>query len=152
MSEPRYVVGSEVRACSMCGTSVEHSISLGMYGSGPESSATKHDAPCGLPCLGGGVGSNVIKPMRAAGKKLRDVCHAIDTCPRCSTSARWSEHSPGVWNLDAGDSAAQVVVAEFGIAWRTFTDGDWSEFDYTASTIEDAILAAGNSIKGGAHD
>lgn len=135
----------------MCGASVEHSISRGMYGSGPASSATNHDAPCGLPCLGGGVGSDVIRPMRAAGKKLRDVCHAIDTCPRCSTSIRrpdngWAEHSPGVWNLDAGDAAAQVVVAEFGIAWRTFSDGDWSEFDYAAATIEAAMLAAEDAM------
>lgn len=65
------------RPCDLCGAPVEHKESQGLYGTtglygDPCWSAVSHDAPCGAPCLGGGVG-------REARERLKPVyAHWID--------------------------------------------------------------------------
>ena len=79
--------------CSTCGSVVE-SRSVTMV-SGPHAGATfttpkRHDAPCGLPCMGGGIGSEVLRSMREAGKRLADVTHGSigGPCTACGYDAR----------------------------------------------------------------
>lgn len=72
----------ETRACETCGVQVEHREAAFVSGAaGTFWSAERHAAPCGLPCIGGGIGSEVIKPMRAAGKKLHQVTHGASGGP-----------------------------------------------------------------------
>lgn len=76
------------RPCGTCGAEVEHHEAQMLTADGQVFwSALRHTAPCGLPCLGGGVGSEVIKPMRAAGKRLHEVVHGASGGP-CSACAR----------------------------------------------------------------
>jgi hypothetical protein len=81
----------EARACETCGTMVEHREARMVSGAtGAFWSAERHTAPCGLPCVGGGIGSEVIKPMRAAGKRLHEVTHGASggRCAACASGAR----------------------------------------------------------------
>lgn len=68
---------TDLRECLLCHLGVIHTEVVHLTGDvdGPHWSAERHTAPCGLPCIGGGVGSEVIKPMRAAGKRLHEVTH-----------------------------------------------------------------------------
>lgn len=58
----------EVRRCRYCDLELPHRYDVGYAGRWV---AIKHDAPCGLPCLGGGVNATVRE------------FHS-DRCPRCS--------------------------------------------------------------------
>ena len=71
--------------CRGCGALVVRRVHETMHGQSEHND--RHFAPCGLPCLNGGVGHEVIRPMRAAGKGLRDVTHTADMCPCCRTPA-----------------------------------------------------------------
>lgn len=77
---------TEIRKCESCDSSVVHREVKFISGhSGTHWSAERHTAPCGLPCLGGGIGTEVIRPMRAAGKKLHEVAHGSSSgaCTAC---------------------------------------------------------------------
>lgn len=56
MSEPWSGTGAKrVGTCGTCGAPVEQHEYVGIYGSPPAWSTEPHDAPCGLPCFGGGA-------------------------------------------------------------------------------------------------
>lgn len=68
MSEPYAETGrSEQRTCPRCGASVEHRESMGIYGSGPAWHCEPHNAPCGLPCMGGGVSGRAYRSGQVHG-------------------------------------------------------------------------------------
>lgn len=78
--------------CPGCGLVVEHTgvaFVSGVRAGDTTWKAERHDAPCGLPCLSGGIGMDVIRPMRAAKKRLHETVHgATDpqgrtSCPSC---------------------------------------------------------------------
>lgn len=78
-----------VRNCETCGEMVLHTEARMVSGAtGTFWSAERHAAPCGLPCIGGGIGSEVIKPMRAAGKRLHEVTHGASGGPCTACGAR----------------------------------------------------------------
>lgn len=74
----------EERACDTCGARVKHAEVASVSPAGASFwHAEKHDAPCGRPCIGGGIGPEVIRPMRAAGQTLRDTVHGSVWCAAC---------------------------------------------------------------------
>jgi hypothetical protein len=54
----------QIRTCRYCGLDLPHHPVFGLW------VAIRHDAPCGLPCLGGGV-------------KVGDTMHS-ELCSRCT--------------------------------------------------------------------
>ena len=76
MSEPRVTTGNKgPGVCITCGEETDHQEFIGAYGSGFTWSALPHNAPCGLPCVGGGV-----KP-----KECPDGFHTnARPCPGCN--------------------------------------------------------------------
>lgn len=77
MSEMFTTTGAErVATCETCGAKTTEQELRGIAGSivwdtGP------HNAPCGLPCLGGGVSVKVYRT---------GAVHKTDSCPRCRKS------------------------------------------------------------------
>jgi hypothetical protein len=105
-----------MRPCARCGLVVEFR-EWSIFGDvdGPHWSATKHTAPCGLPCMGGGVGSEVIKPMRAAGKTLRDVTHG-ETCTACGAMTL----DQSLAALERTDPAVAAASRKYDETFATF--------------------------------
>lgn len=75
MTEP-FVTTDETteQTCDLCGVTVVARFSRGLYGS-TAWRIPKHDAPCGLPCLGGGVPLKVYRSGQV---------HKRSECPRCA--------------------------------------------------------------------
>jgi hypothetical protein len=77
MSEPHYTTNStKLGPCQTCGAEVTLREHIGLYEGKSMWRPETHDAPCGLPCLGGGIrnpkGPNALKNV-----------HRKDKCPRC---------------------------------------------------------------------
>lgn len=69
MSEPYSGTGrSEMRPCPRCDAMVEHREAVGLYGSGAIWSCERHLAPCGLPCMGGGVSRQQLRSGQVHGR------------------------------------------------------------------------------------
>lgn len=68
MSEPYSMTGkTELRRCPRCDSDVEHHEMVGMYGGPVLWDCDEHDAPCGLPCFGGGVSGRVYRSRQVHG-------------------------------------------------------------------------------------
>lgn len=67
------------------------------------------------------------------------------TAPIRRPVAGWAEARPGrgVWDLDVGRMAAQVVA---GGSWRIFDGDEWGDFNYDAASVEAAQLAAEDAL------
>jgi hypothetical protein len=78
---------NEERACRTCGLTIDHT-ELWLQPGGLSWQAAKHTAPCGAPCMGGGIGHEVLA-HKAKGAKLRTVAHGVDGCDRCETATQF---------------------------------------------------------------
>lgn len=80
MSEPRISTGNELSApCRTCGRKVLQREHVGAFvGSGPLWAEVSHRAPCGMPCLGGGVS---VRDYRAGLVHKRGACPACEAKP-----------------------------------------------------------------------
>ena len=68
MSEPWISTGrTKPGPCTHCDATVDYEEYLGAYGSGHHWMVGRHDAPCGLPCMGGGVGGRAYRTGEAHG-------------------------------------------------------------------------------------
>lgn len=68
-TEPVVGTGAkEDRACGSCGAVVTHHEVVGMYGSGLSWRTGRHLAPCGLPCMRGGVTSQQYRSEQVHGR------------------------------------------------------------------------------------
>lgn len=78
MSEP-FTTTTEVRngTCGSCSSSIVERKCIGMYGS-TSWLVDRHDAPCGLPCFGAGVGIKVYRSNQFHGGKK--------PCPACGAT------------------------------------------------------------------
>ena len=83
----------EPRPCSHCSVVMEHRESVVFTSSGPVTGwgAVKHCAPCGLPCLGGGVKRPEYRAKQVHGMKLGSG--DVLSCARC-----------GVWTATRGST------------------------------------------------
>lgn len=66
---------TRTRPCETCGTAVEQRDTVGVWTGDHVWTTERHDAPCGLPCLGGGVSPRAYRERQV---------HLRDECPRCT--------------------------------------------------------------------
>lgn len=86
MSEMHVAVRTEPLACDQCGVTVATTTSSGIVTGGEVRTRESHDAPCGLPCLGGLLPRSVLRRSHQA-SRYDEVMHTSDRCPRCRTPA-----------------------------------------------------------------
>ncbi|MDQ3276639.1 MAG: hypothetical protein M3Q39_16815 [Actinomycetota bacterium] len=73
-------------SCDACGAEVAQREVVAVPSYERSWRAEKHLAPCGAPCIGGGIGSDVLRAARLRGKMAADVVHGAvhagsPTCP-----------------------------------------------------------------------
>lgn len=83
-------VRQEPGTCPDCGVTVPTTVSAGIVSGREHATREGHDAPCGLRCLGGLISRGALGLTLADGdrrKRLDEVTHTRDRCPRCRTPA-----------------------------------------------------------------
>ena len=69
--------------CSTCGIDVE-ARDVGTL-DGPITLRSRHDAPCGAPCMGGGIGRDTVDALGLASlREAIDASHRKTNCPKCN--------------------------------------------------------------------
>jgi hypothetical protein len=80
MSDPMFSTGATRRHLCQCGTLVTQDECRSAFAGAIHWDTPNHDAPCGLPCLNGGVSTGVYR----SGEFHKDA----DRCLRCKTWKR----------------------------------------------------------------
>jgi hypothetical protein len=78
---------AEQRHCGLCGSRVEHRESRDVSNGATAWSAKPHDAPCGAPCMGGGIGREARERLKPAYEHWIDgvhghLDHGARVCPK----------------------------------------------------------------------
>lgn len=128
-------VRTEPLACDQCGVTVATTVSAGIATGREHKTREGHDAPCGLRCLGGLVSRGALGLTLSEGdrrKRVDEVTHTSDRCPRCRTAAEIRQARIDRIGLEIrAEVRAQVAYDEAMDAMSSYDEtnavaGDWT--------------------------